>query len=60
MCNICLKQQTDKLKETRTFLKGIPRFTTKERTFAQEAEAFLKQHLLDRVFINNAINLSYL
>ena len=60
MCNTCLKQQTDRLKEARTFLKGIPRFTTKERTFAQEAEAFLKQHLLDRVFINNAINLSYL
>ena len=54
-----LKDLTQQLNEMRSRLKKAPRFAGKAKIFDQ-AESFLKQHLLDRVFIGNAINLSYL
>lgn len=43
----------------RSRVKKAPRFAD-QRVLLEQAEVFLKQHLLDRVFIGNAINLSYL
>ena len=60
MCNLCLKDQTLHIKQARSLLRNVPRFTLEERALIEGSEKFLKQHLLDRVFINNVINLSYL
>ena len=59
MCEHGLKEQTQQMKQLRSQIKRAPRFAGQAKLFS-DAEAFLKQHLLDRVFIGNAINLSYL
>ena len=58
MHNLSLKQQTKELKQLRSLIKKAPRFAD-TRVQLENAEAFLHRHLLDRVFIGNAINLSY-
>jgi dCMP deaminase len=60
MCNHCLKEHATKIKKARNHLRQIPRFTIQERSWLNESESFLKQHLMDRVFISNAINLSHM
>lgn len=60
MCNNCLKNQTDDIKKARSFIRTIPPMSLSDHSLAGKFEKFLKQHLLDRVFISNAINLSYL
>ena len=59
MCDQCLKHQTKEIKQLRSRIKKAPRFAGQAQLYST-AESFLKQHLLDRVFIGNAINLSYL
>lgn len=59
MCEHGLKEQTQQMKQLRSQIKKTPRFADQTRLLS-DAEAFLKQHLLDRVFIGNAINLSFL
>lgn len=59
MCEHGLKEQTQQMKQLRSQIKKTPRFADQARLLS-DAEAFLKQHLLDRVFIGNAINLSFL
>ena len=59
MHNPSLRDFTQQIKQMRSRVKKAPRFAD-QRVLLEQAEVFLKQHLLDRVFIGNAINLSYL
>jgi len=59
MHNTSLRDFTQQIKQMRSRVKKAPRFAD-QRVILEQAEVFLKQHLLDRVFIGNAINLSYL
>ena len=59
MHNNCLKDFTLQINQMRSRFK-IAFHVDHNRIVLQRTEEFLKQHLLDRVFIGNAINLSYL
>lgn len=60
MCNQCLQEQTIKIKKARNHLRQIRTLHENDLGWFNESKSFLKQHLMDRVFINNAINLSYM